>query len=99
MLNKIKETLLNTPEKYWLIVGNYHIHKSFWGIMFVILGVILMFNYNSWTSTIALTVGLFILTISVIGQKYTHGKYKLEIMERYDRKNSINNENYICKKF
>jgi len=34
MKNKIKELLLDTLEKYWLVTFGYHIKKSFWGFVF-----------------------------------------------------------------
>lgn len=86
MLKQIIEFLLNTPEKYWLIVGKYHIHKSFWGIIFFIAGILLMVSSILWVGILTFSVGCFILSISIIGQKYTHGKYKLEIWEKYLRK-------------
>ncbi len=79
MSSKIKELLLNTPEKYWLIIWGYHIHKSFWGVLFIILGVL----YSSlWIRILMLFIGIFILLISIIGQKYTHDKYRLVILEK-----------------
>jgi hypothetical protein len=91
MFDNIKELLLNTPEKYWLIIGNYHIHKSFWGIISLILGTFslshkfLKKKYRIIFAIFFLLIGTTALTLSIIGQKYTHGKYKLELWEKYAR--------------
>jgi len=46
MKNKIKELLLDTLEKYWLVIFGYHIKKSFWGVCFLILGLILIIFHS-----------------------------------------------------
>ena len=86
MFKQITEFLLNTPERYWLIINGYHIHKSFWGILFFIAGMLFMIFNVLWIGILIFFIGLLIVTISIIGQKYTHGSYKLEIWEKYSRK-------------
>jgi len=83
MFKKIKELLLNTPERYWLILFGYHIHKSFWGVLNVVLGVILVLFLSLAFGIFFIITGCIVLALSIIGQKYTYGKYKIEIWEKY----------------
>lgn len=62
MLPKLKEFILNTPEKYWFIVKGYHIHKSFWGLVFLVTGFILTLLSFLWFGIILLFAGCSILT-------------------------------------
>ena len=87
MIDQLIEFLLNTPEEYWLIIGDYHIHKSFWGlILFLVAGIFLIVYKSKWKGLILLIIGFIVLSFSIIGQRYTHGKYKLELWEKYTPK-------------
>lgn len=85
-MKNLKDFLLNTPEKYWLVISGYHIHKSFWGLIFLILGMIFIIFHKLFIGFGLLIIGDVLIILSIIGQKYTHGKYRLELWERYKKK-------------
>ena len=83
-LKQIKELLLNTPEKYWLIVRGKHIHKSFWGVTLTGGSV------ASWLTTQSLlitggllTVGLAVIGLSIAGHIYTGNKPYFKLWDNY----------------
>jgi len=86
VMQEIKELILNTPEKYWVIIAGYHFHKSFWGILILIIGGILFFLWENWYCVPFIIIGSYFLIASILGQKYTHGKYKLVLWEKLSKK-------------
>ena len=83
MLNKIKEIVLNTPEKYWLIVFGYHIHKSFWGLILFIAGLIISVFYSLILGIILLVIGIIIMILAILGNLYTHNKAYFKLWDKY----------------
>ena len=76
----VKEFILNTPEKHWIVVYGYHLHKSFFGIIFVLVSIILFLLYRKkysskrlifYLSLASLFVGLILLFLSITGNIYT----------------------------
>lgn len=79
MFKGIKEYLLNTPEKYWVVIFGYHLHKSFWGTLLVIVG--LLFKFIS-----ALIVGGILIFLSISGHIYTNNKPYFKLWDKYEKK-------------
>ena len=46
MLEKVIEFALNTPEGYWFIIKDYHLHKSFFGAMIVAMSYPVGIKYS-----------------------------------------------------
>jgi hypothetical protein len=81
MVSKIGEFILNTPEKYWIIINGHHLHKSFFGVIFILIGVISLILYRLkysskrsifYTSLVFLIVGVVLLVLSISGNVYTN---------------------------
>ncbi|HIH26277.1 hypothetical protein J4476_01340 [Candidatus Woesearchaeota archaeon] len=85
MTNKIKELFLNTPEKYWFIIFGYHIHKSFWGVLFIILGIIVFNLFSKFFGIVLLILGLLITTLSICGHIYTNNKPYFKLWDKYNK--------------
>ena len=85
MFKQIKEFLLNTPEKYWLVIFGYHLHKSFWGVLFVLIGIGIINFYSFFYGTITLVKGLILITISISGHIYTNNKPYFKLWDKYQK--------------
>ncbi len=85
MLKKIKEFLLNTPEKYWLVIFGYHIHKSFWGVLFFLIGLLMLIFYSSLYGIIFIIFGLICITLSIRGHVYTKNRPYFKLWEKYKK--------------
>ena len=84
MINKIKRFLLNTPKKYWSIAFHYHLHKAFWGVLFVIIGIIIIKTFFIW-GILSLIFGVIMLTLSVVGNIYKKDKPYLRLWDKYKK--------------
>ena len=57
--------LWNTPERYWLIVFGYHIHKAFWGVLLIVLGLtVVILNYLYFGISLVL-IGLLLVLLDI----------------------------------
>lgn len=81
----LQEYLLNTPAKYWITIFGYHLHKSFFGVIFLLLGIII-FSINKKSQSrfkklgiILASFGLILVILSILGHIYTdnHPYFKL----------------------
>ncbi len=78
ILNRIRDQLLNTPEKQWIVVFGYHLHKSFWGTLAVVVGAV----WHFWPA-ILMEVGL--IALSIAGHIYTHNKPYFKLWDKYQK--------------
>lgn len=85
MFNRIKEFLLNTPEKYWLVVFGYHLHKSFWGVILIILGLIIITTYSLILGIVLLCLGTLLLILSISGNVYTNNRPYFQLWKKYEK--------------
>jgi len=81
--NKAKEFALNTPPNHWIIVFGYHIHKSFWGCLLGVIGIIELF-FMLWLGIALLVVGVIMIIISIIGNIYTDDKPYFKLWDKYE---------------
>jgi len=81
MLKSIKEYLLNTPEKYWVVIIGYHLHKSFFGMLLIIIGLLLKFMP-------AIVIGLILILLSISGHIYTKNKPYFKLWDKYHKRSS-----------
>jgi len=35
----VKVFFLDVPEKYWTVIFGYHVHKAFWGLLLILIGL------------------------------------------------------------
>src|SRR3989338_9349316 len=70
-MRRLKEFLLNTPEKYWLVVYGDHLHKSFWGLALFLTGFVLTWYVSLF--------GMLVLSLSVAGHVYTRNRPYLKL--------------------
>jgi hypothetical protein len=78
MRKRIIEQLFNTPEKYWVVIGGYHFHKSFWGTLLIGIG---LFLQSLWLAGI----GCILIFLSVAGHIYTNNKPYFKLWEKYEK--------------
>jgi len=76
---KIKEYLLNCPEKYWVVVFGYHFKKSFLGTVLLLVGIFL-------ASLFLIIAGLFFICLGIAGHIYTNRKSYFKLWEKYEKK-------------
>lgn len=83
-MSKIINIILDTPEKYWLVVNGYHVKKSFWGVLMVALSFV--FAVADVSSKLFLTffiIGIFLIILSIIGHIHKGSKPYFKIWEKY----------------
>ncbi|MBW2991418.1 hypothetical protein KY348_06995 [Candidatus Woesearchaeota archaeon] len=85
MAKKVKEALLNTPESWWIIIRGYHLHKSFWGVILLILGLITWKYYSSAIGLLFLVVGIILIILSILGHIYTQNKPYFKLWEKHKK--------------
>lgn len=85
MFNRMKEFLLNTPEKYWLVLFGYHIHKSFWGVVFTLIGITLLVTRSLILGTVSFIVGIILLVLSIYGHIYTNNRPYFKLWDKYEK--------------
>ena len=85
MGNRIKEFLLNTPEKYWLIIFGYHIHKSFWGVILFLIGITLLIISKLIWGMISLIIGSVLIVLSICGHVYTNNRPYFKLWDKYKK--------------
>jgi hypothetical protein len=88
----IKELLLNTPEKYWIIAFGYHLHKSFFGVLFLLASfIVFLFYWRKFPSKRYLMyvclalfgVGALLVLLSIFGHIYTHNLPYFKLWDKY----------------
>lgn len=88
MVKKAKEFMLNTPEKYWVVIFGHHLHKSFWGVLLFVLGLI-AYRYDSVRLGIFfLVIGILLVVLSITGHIYTQNKPYFKLWDKY-KKNQL----------
>lgn len=85
LLHSIKEFYLNTPRKYQVIIKGYHFHKSFWGCLLVMLGLLLFPTDSKKTSTFSIALGSLLIFLSVKGHRYTNNRPLFKLWDREKR--------------
>ncbi len=92
MLNLIKEAFLNTPKKYWFVVFGYHLHKSFFGVVLLIISItLLLFNFLKYRNKklllylglISWIIGTILIVLSILGNVYTNHLPYFNLLEPY----------------
>ena len=91
LLKKFINFELNTPEKYWLVIGGYHIHKSFWGTLLVIFSIISFIFISMTLGILALSIGIIILLLSIFGHIKTNNHPYFKLWDKYENKRSMEN--------
>lgn len=79
MLKKVRDQLLNTPKKYWIVVFGFHLHKSFWGTLLVGAGLFLHFIPSIY-------IGFVLILLSVTGHIYTKNKPYFKLWDREEKR-------------
>ena len=82
---KLKELILDTPEDHWLIIFGYHIHKAFWGIIFAIVGAVLIVITGLWLYAFIFIFGVLLIVSDVTGHIYTNHKPYFVLAEKYNK--------------
>ena len=84
MIQKILEFLLNTPKSYQLFVAGYHVHKTFWGILLIIISLSFFFGkkIHRIIPFILLIIGIILIALDVTGHMYTHHTPYFILLER-----------------
>lgn len=80
--NRIKKYLLDTPEKHWLIVRGYHIHKSFWGVFLAVTGIVVCL-YSMMFGLIASALGLSLAILDIKGHMATDNKPFFQLWNKH----------------
>ena len=75
--------LLDTPEKYWIVVGYYHIHKGFWGMLLTVWALWAFFRKQRRFELLLLSLGIFLLLVSAAGNWYTEGEPSIKIWSEH----------------
>lgn len=70
MARKAKEFLLNAPEHQWVVFHGYHFHKSFTGVLLIILGL-LSLEYYSAIGALFIAIGIILIILSILGHIYS----------------------------
>lgn len=83
-LRRMKELLLNTPQGYWLIIRGYHIHKSFWGLLVFLLGLIILF-FSKIFGIMCMIIGGTIVILSVCGHIHTNNKPYFKLWDKHGK--------------
>lgn len=79
-LKVMKEYVLNTPEQYWTVIFGRHVHKSFWGLLLIALGLIVWSKLGLFMGG----TGSVLVSLSVAGHIYTDNKPYFKLWDRYD---------------
>jgi len=92
MINTIKESLFNTPEKYWTIIFGYHLHKSFLGTFLIFSAFIILFlywlkfptkHYLGYVGMIIIIIGVVLILLSIFGHIYTNNLPYFKLWDKY----------------
>ncbi len=83
MYQQTKRFILNTPEKYWVVVLGRHLHKSFWVLLLFTAGVL-----TGWHHTLGVVlsvIGVLLVALSIVGHYYTNNRPLLKLWDKYQR--------------
>lgn len=92
MANKFLAFFLDTPERYWIVIGGIHFHKSFWGLVMIVLGILLLFYHfrgsrskrlEFWLALCLIGTGLLLNILSLAGNIYNGTLPIIELWEPY----------------
>ena len=78
MFRNIKEYLLNTPEKHWIVIFGYHFHKSFWGTLLLIIGLLLRYSP-------IIIIGFILVFLDIAGHIYTKNKPYFKLWDKHEK--------------
>ncbi len=82
MLEKVIEFALNTPEGYWFIIKDYHLHKSFFGAMIVAMSYPVGIKYSKKIALRMLLAGIILVCLSILGHIYTGNTPYFKLWDR-----------------
>jgi hypothetical protein len=84
-MNKVIKYLLNTPKRGWVIIFGYHLHKSFWGCLLILAGVVILFLSLQKLSFIFFTAGIILIILSIAGHIHTKNRPYFKLWDKYKK--------------
>jgi len=78
------KNLLDTPEGHWLVVFSYHVHKSFWGVILLVVGIVLSAVFSAWY-LLLFVPGIILITVDIAGHIYTNHKPLFVMLEKHSK--------------
>lgn len=82
MVKRVINYFLNVPEKHWLVVRGYHIHKAFWGVFLAVAGIIVCLHSIIF-GLIASVLGVGLAILDVRGHMTTDNKPYFQLWNKH----------------
>ncbi|QQG45659.1 MAG: hypothetical protein HYW89_01940 [Candidatus Sungiibacteriota bacterium] len=78
---------LDTPDKYWIVVSGYHLHKMFWGFLSLLISLVLWrFGATKVILTVARVaffIGVGLVAVDLWSHWYTQGTPYFALWDLY----------------